>query len=176
MGKIVRKGVEYGGSSNSADCIKYNETKNVKEAIDEIKASSSSNPTAASVTFNNTDTGLNATNVQNAITEVNGKLQWKKYVVPNTLKDIPASTYKSETINELIGAKEFLIVVGNSYVAYIDNSIGLFNVSANVNFPYGENYGYRFAVIISSEGLVQVYTEFVGTLVKTLTINRIYYR
>ena len=74
MGKIVRKGVEYGGSSNSADCIKYNDTKSVKEAIDEIKASSSSNPTAASITFNNTDTGLNATNVQDAVTEVNGKL------------------------------------------------------------------------------------------------------
>ena len=34
MGKIVRQGVEYGGSSNSADCIKYNDTKSVKEAID----------------------------------------------------------------------------------------------------------------------------------------------
>ena len=75
MGKIVRQGVEYGGSSNSADCIKYNETKSVKEVIDEIKASSSNNPTASSVTFDNTDTGLNATNVQDAITEVNGKLQ-----------------------------------------------------------------------------------------------------
>ena len=30
MGKIVRQGVEYGGSSNSADCIKYNDTKSVK--------------------------------------------------------------------------------------------------------------------------------------------------
>ena len=37
--------------------------------------SSSSNPTAASVTFNNTDTGLNATNVQDAVTEVNGNLR-----------------------------------------------------------------------------------------------------
>ena len=89
---------------------------------------------------------------------------------------MPTGTFKTETFNELIGAKEFLIVVGNSYVAYIDNSIGLSNVSANVNFPYGENYGYRFAVIINSEGLVQVYTELVGALVKTLTINRIYYR
>lgn len=176
MGKIVRQGVEYGGSSNSADCIKYNDTKSVKEAIDEIKASSSSNSTAASVTFDNTDTGLEATNVQDAVTEVNGKLQWEKYVTPTVLKDMPTSTFKAETFNELIGAKEFLIVVGNSYVAYIDNSIGLSSVSANVNFPYGENYGYRFAVIINSEGLVQVYTELVGTLVKTLTINRIYYR
>ena len=74
MGKIVRQGVEYGGSSNSADCIKYNDTKSVKEAIDEIKASSISNPTAASVTFDNTDTGLAAANVQDAVTEVNGKL------------------------------------------------------------------------------------------------------
>lgn len=74
MGKIVRKGVEYGGSSNSADCIKYNDTKSVKEAIDEIKAGSSSNPTAASVTFDNTDTGLTAANVQDAVTEINGRL------------------------------------------------------------------------------------------------------
>ena len=162
--------------NGNAENIKYDNTKSVKEAIDDIKASSSSNPTASSVTFNNTDTGLAATNVQDAITEVNGKLQWKKYVVPNTLKDIPSSTYKSETINELIGAEEFLIVVENSYVAYIDNSIGLSNVSANVNFPYGENYGYRFAVMINSEGLVQVFTELVGSLLKTLTINRIYYR
>ena len=153
MGKIVRRGIDFSGGGGSI-----------------------SNPTASSVTFDNANTGLNATNVQDAVTEVNGKLQWKKYVVPNTLKDIPSSTYKSETINELIGAKEFLIVVGNSYVAYIDNSIGLPNVSANVNFPYGENYGYRFAVMINSEGLVQVYTELVGSLVKTLTINRIYYR
>ena len=109
-------------------------------------------------------------------TEVNGKLQWEKYVTPTVLKDMPTSTFKTETFNELIGAKEFLIVVGNSYVAYIDNSIGLSNASANVNFPYGENYGYRFAVMINFEGLVQVFTEFVGTLVGTLTINRIYYR
>ena len=76
----------------------------------------------------------------------------------------------------MIGAKEFLVMVGNSYLAYIDNSIGLANVSSNINFPYGENYGYRFAIIIGDKGMVQVYTEFVGALVKTLTINRIYYR
>lgn len=80
--------------NGNAENIKYDNTKSVKEAIDDIKdtamfidsfdtdtgtlnttsASPSSNPTAASVTFNNTDTGLNATNVQDAITEVNGKL------------------------------------------------------------------------------------------------------
>ena len=155
MGKIVRRGINFSGGGGGG---------------------SISNPTAASVTFDNTDTGLEATNVQDAVKELNGKLQWEKYVTPTVLKDIPASTFKTETFNELIGAKEFLIVVGNSYVAYIDNSIGLSNVSANVNFPYGENYGYRFAVIINSEGVVQVYTELVGALVKTLTINRIYYR
>ena len=78
MGKIVRQGVEYGGSSNSADCIKYNDTKSVKEAIDEIKASSSGNPTASSVTFDNANTGLEATNVQDAVTEVNSNLDKKQ--------------------------------------------------------------------------------------------------
>ena len=109
-------------------------------------------------------------------TALNGKLQWEKYVTPTVLKDMTTGTFKTETFNELIGAKEFLIVVGSSYVAYIDNSIGLSNVSANVNFSYGENFGYRFAVMINSEGSVQVYIEFVGALVKTLTISRIYYR
>ena len=121
MGKIVRNGVEYGGSSNSAETIKYNETKNVKDAINEIKskamfidsfntdtgtlnttsASPSSNPTAASVTFNNTDTGLNATNVQDAVTEVNGKLNLisKTYQISATTSektvDVSIDGYKA---------------------------------------------------------------------------------
>lgn len=37
MGKIVRKRKEFGGSSNSAENIMYDETKNVKGAIDETK-------------------------------------------------------------------------------------------------------------------------------------------
>ena len=36
MGKIIKKRVEYGGSSNSAENIKYDDTKNVKQAIDEV--------------------------------------------------------------------------------------------------------------------------------------------
>ena len=35
MGKIMKNGIELSGSSNSAENIKYDETKNVKEAIDE---------------------------------------------------------------------------------------------------------------------------------------------
>ena len=38
MGKIIRKCIEYGGSSNSAENIKYDDTKNVKEAINEVKS------------------------------------------------------------------------------------------------------------------------------------------
>ena len=57
--------------NGNAENIKYDNTKSVKEAIDDIK----NNQAASSVTFNNTDTGLNATNVQDAVTEVNGKLQ-----------------------------------------------------------------------------------------------------
>ena len=38
MGKIIRKCIEYGGSSNSAENIKYDDNKNVKEAIDEVKS------------------------------------------------------------------------------------------------------------------------------------------
>lgn len=38
MGKIIKKRVEYGGSSNSAENIKYDDTKNVKEAINEVNS------------------------------------------------------------------------------------------------------------------------------------------
>ena len=56
--------------NSNAENIKYDNTKSVKEAIDDIK----NNQAASSVTFDNTDTGLEATNVQDAVTEVNGKL------------------------------------------------------------------------------------------------------
>ena len=36
MGKIIKKRIEYGGSSDSAENIKYDDTKNVKEAINEV--------------------------------------------------------------------------------------------------------------------------------------------
>ena len=36
MGKIIKKRIEYGGSSNSAENIKYDDTKNVKEAINDV--------------------------------------------------------------------------------------------------------------------------------------------
>ena len=107
---------------------------------------------------------------------LNGKLQWEKYVTPTVLKDMPTGTFKTETFNELIGAKEFLVIVNEIYPAYINNDIGLSAVSSNVNYPYGENYGYRFAITIRNNGVVDVYMEFIGTFVKTLTITRIYYR
>ena len=79
--------------NSNAENIKYDNTKSVKEAIDEIKASSSSDPTASSVTFNNTDTGLNATNVQDAVTEVNGKLHIKYKAFTCTVAPNSASPF-----------------------------------------------------------------------------------
>ena len=38
MGKIIKKRIEYGGSSNSAENIKYDDTKNVKEVINEVNS------------------------------------------------------------------------------------------------------------------------------------------
>ena len=83
--------------NGNAENIKYDDTKSVKEVIDDIKdtamfidsfntdtgtlnttsesGNSSGNQTASSVTFDNTDTGLEAANVQDAIEEVNGKLE-----------------------------------------------------------------------------------------------------
>ena len=129
MGKIVRQGVEYGGSSNSADCIKYNDTKSVKEAIDEIKASSSSNPTASSVTFNNTDTGLNATNVQDAVTEVNGKLQLKGTPKMNQMSD---GRYVISCTDESLNG--FSIILASTYIRFdkMTNGSAVNSVTYNI--------------------------------------------
>ena len=66
MGKIIKKRVEYGGSSNSAENIKYDDTKNVKEAINEVKseiADVNSKLVFDLPTFCNSD---NITNLNNA--------------------------------------------------------------------------------------------------------------
>ena len=60
MGKIVRQGVEYCGSSDSATSIKYDNTKNVKEAIDEIKNTAeiqigTTKPSSKGLWFNTTN-------------------------------------------------------------------------------------------------------------------------
>lgn len=74
MGKIVRRGINFSGGGGSI-----------------------SNPTASSVTFDNTNTGLNATNVQDAVTEVNGNFTWR--YVGAEYKGVPIS-YPS-VFNEL---------------------------------------------------------------------------
>ena len=85
--------------NGNAENIKYDDTKSVKEVIDDIKdtamfidsfdtgtgtlnttsesGSSSGSQTASSVTFDNTDTGLEAANVQDAIYQKRTKPQNK---------------------------------------------------------------------------------------------------
>ena len=156
MGKIVRQGVEYGGSSNSADCIKYNDTKSVKEAIDEIKASSSSNPTASSVTFNNTDTGLAATNVQDAITEVNGNLKGQ-IITKSYKKSITVTSYGyfTDITNVAVEGYTPLGIVEINSGTFV-NAVGTFTVidnTASIQFRCvtsdGFNGNYSFKVLYS---------------------------
>lgn len=37
MGKVIMKGVPFGGSAGSAEHVKYDETSNVKEVIEDVK-------------------------------------------------------------------------------------------------------------------------------------------
>ena len=73
--------------NSNAENIKYDNTKSVKEAIDDIK----NNQAASSVTFNNANTSLNATNVQDAVTEVNGKLDIKNKIITCMVTSDPDS-------------------------------------------------------------------------------------
>lgn len=140
MGKIVRQGVAYCGSSDSATSIKYDNTKNVKEAIDEIKntamfidsfdtntgalnttsetspsggGSSSSNQTAVSVIFDNTDTGLAATNVQDAVEEVNGKLNIRYNADTDTVQILYNGTWVDWKSGEQTDIPLFVAGQGN---------------------------------------------------------------
>ena len=127
--------------NGNAENIKYDNTKSVKEAIDEIKASSSSNPTAASVTFDNANTGLNATNVQDAVTEVNGKLA--KSVDANLISNPTCASTKNTMIAYVDITEDglYLIVGGSQVVQSLSAvyylTIGLANSSGElISSPY----------------------------------------
>ena len=61
MGKIIKKRIEYGGSSNSAENIKYDDTKNVKEAINDVN-SKLGNTDISAIGDGTVTGGLNALN------------------------------------------------------------------------------------------------------------------
>ena len=159
MGKIVRQGVEYGGSSNSADCIKYNDTKSVKEAIDEIKASSSSNPTAASVTFDNTNTGLEAINVQDAVIEVNGKLGNKNtFIIKSSENEKLNANIVIVKYNKMIqirfdGFKNLTLNTYNTLFVLPDEFKPVGGLFYDCSNPNGDTY----RITISTNGTVELF-------------------
>lgn len=77
MGKIIKKRIEYGGSSNSAENIKYDDTKNVKEAIAEVESelayvnSNLSNLIIGTITSGNTSITLTDSRIKsNSIIDI----------------------------------------------------------------------------------------------------------
>ena len=87
MGKIIKKRIEYGGSSNSAENIKYDDTKNVKEAINEVDN-----------LLGNTDiSAIGDGTVTGGLNALNSNFTWKRVGAEH--KGVPIS-YPSE-FNEL---------------------------------------------------------------------------
>lgn len=76
MGLIIRKGIQYGGSSDSAQKIKYDNATsglsatNAQEAIDEL---SQNTPNSSEIEYDNSTSGLTATTVKDALDELTTK-------------------------------------------------------------------------------------------------------
>ena len=114
--------------NSNAENIKYDNTKSVKEAIDDIK----NNQAASSVTFDNANTGLNATNVQDAVTEVNNSLNdvsssLETLTTPNTVKIYDEG---SNNYIELLLCGKIVICQGN-----ISNKTGKITIFPEIYRP-----------------------------------------
>ena len=107
MGKIVRRGINFSGGGGSI-----------------------SNPTASSVTFDNTDTGLAATNVQDAVTEVNGKLKMTDSRFNNS---IAGAAYAGAGITSVLGCAKQYSPYGISYIITGETSTDL----PDTTYKYG---------------------------------------
>ena len=164
--------------NGNAENIKYDDTKSVKEVIDDIKdtamfidsfntdtgtlnttsesGSSSGSQTASSVTFDNTDTGLEAANVQDAIEEVNGKLA-------ATIAAVYFKNYGGIYQNPIdinIGAKSAIIVSSNAhygvggiwYAQYVKDSdtVNFQLICGNTEYTSFTNKGNGVVTVVSN--------------------------
>ena len=141
--------------NSNAENIKYDNTKSVKEAIDDIK----NNQTASSVTFNNTDTGLNATNVQDAVTEVNGKLgNINVFTIKSSENEKLSSDVVIVKYNKMIqirfdGFKNLTLNTYNTLFVLPDEFKPVSGVFYDCNTPKRDTY----RITIGSNGKVQLF-------------------
>lgn len=114
MGKIIKKRIEYGGSSNSAENIKYDDTKNVKEAINEVD-NLLGNTDISAIGDGTLTGGLDAlnsnleTNLKSMKTMSETELSCFEYFINNIYP-----TLAVDTTNIISG-----VFVNNQYVEYI---------------------------------------------------------
>jgi len=104
--KAVMEGLENSSALISMTQAEYDALSDEERTDNNMRAILDANPDvvdAKNVNFDNTDTNLTATNTQSAITELNGKLEWK-LLVENTNSQYTIT----QTYNEL------LVCCGNS--------------------------------------------------------------
>ena len=152
--------------NGNAENIKYDDTKSVKEVIDDIKdtamfidsfntdtgtlnttsesGNSSGNQTASSVTFDNTDTGLEAANVQDAIEEVNGKLSTNEVEFLGQFTSANPNVTDTKTITDLSKYKQIILITYSTSFKYGYNPISipyeLFKIYGNEIISYASNF------------------------------------
>ena len=145
MGKIIRKCVEYGGSSNSAENIKYDDNKNMKEAIDEIKsdiAATNSNLIASDNTKfrfgvnENGEYGYIVTDSEGADTVI----PFKKYGTPTVLYSygVMGSGYGSPSTTQTMPRDGICVVFADTCGAnnFLTPIIKLNNVQQSILASY----------------------------------------
>jgi hypothetical protein len=122
MGKIIKKRVEFGGSSNSADKIKYDDTKNVKEAIDEVNENLGSIGTYDTLLAIGTTIGSHSltrkiSDYRDIVIGLRGDTAGEAWIVPISL---PSALF--ETFNS--GFKRIIVTNGNMTceLYYVDDT------------------------------------------------------
>ena len=147
MGKIIKKRIEYGGSSNSAENIKYDDTKNVKEVINEVN-SKLGNTDISAIGDGTLTGGLDALN-----SNFNNFGSWTPTIEHGTITDSACQYYK---IGKLVTL--FCAIWGSGDGTDNDVSISLPFPSISVRaygsvgyFPGAVNYPNLHTIVSNSK-------------------------
>ena len=125
MGKIIKKRIEYGGSSNSAENIKYDDTKNVKEAINEVDN-----------LLGNTDiSAIGDGTVTGGLDALNSNLLIKGYIDKN-IGDVQLNGYGYLDIRDHMPTNKTVVLAGIKTFGASTKASG-FNITADGSYIMG---------------------------------------
>ena len=160
MGKIIKKRIEYGGSSNSAENIKYDDTKNVKEAMNEAINE------VGNILGNTDISAIGDGTVTGGLDALNSNFTWKYVGVEH--KGVPIS-YPSE-FNEL-----YVLVDYGKFEVYDEVTVikNFLNIPRTIQRGNSEKTGFE---LVFGTNNVKLQWAFIETQVPEHAKITLYYR